>query len=44
MSFIICMLLWAGILDLKITVYRWQEQVGTINQAIFALDPAGSDI
>jgi len=41
MSFIICMLLWAGILDLEMTVYRWQEQVGTINHAILLLTLQG---
>jgi len=37
------MLLWAAILDLEMTVYRWQEQVGIANYAIVFV-VAGSDI
>ena len=44
MNFIICMLLWAGILGLEMTVYRWQEQVSTVNNAIILVDPAGSEL
>jgi hypothetical protein len=43
-QFHICMLLWAGILDLEMTFYHWQEQVGIVNRAIILVDPAGSDI
>jgi hypothetical protein len=38
------MLLWAAILDLEMTVYRWQEQVGIANYAIILVGLAGSDI
>jgi len=38
------MLLWAGILGLQTTVYRWQEQVGTVNQAIILVGPAGGEL
>jgi len=38
------MLLWAGILGLQTTVYRWQEQVGIVNQAIILVDPAGGEL
>ena len=39
-----CMLLWAGILRLETTVYRWQEQVGSVNQAIILVDPAEGEL
>jgi hypothetical protein len=42
-QFHIC-ILWAGILDLEMTFYHWQQQAGIVNQAIILVEPAGSDI
>jgi len=38
------MLLWAGILDLEMTVYHWQEYVEIVNQVIVLVEATGSDI